>query len=163
MGEEITMDQDNFVIEQLNYIDIGKVISVLNSLADHHNKTSEYFSGVFPTKSFEQIISEISQKVKNGLSIVETIKINNQIIGFSQCTIEKNIGELEYLAILPEYRNRGYGTLLMDRAMKYFEHQPIKRIDIRIVYGNDEAKNFYERYGFRPSLQIMSIITTEKS
>jgi len=156
--EEIKMDQDNIVIEQLNYIDIGNIMHVLNSLAEHHNKTSKYFSGIYPTKSFEQIILEISQKVKNGLSIVDIIKINDRIIGFSQYTIEQNIGELEYLVILPEYRNKGYGKLLMDRAMKYFENKTIKRIDIRIVYGNDNAKRFYEKYGFRFSSQIMSII-----
>jgi len=150
------MNQNNIVIEQLNQDNIGNILYILNSLADHHNKTSKYFSGIYPTKSFEQIISEISQEVKNGISIVDCIKIDDQIIGFSQYTIEKNIGELKYLAILPEYRNKGYGKILMERVMKYFENQSIKRIDIRVIYGNDEAKIFYEKYGFKLSSQILS-------
>ena len=40
--------------------------------------------------------------------------------------------------------------------MKYFENQSIKRIDIRIIFGNDEAKIFYEKYGFKLSSQILS-------
>jgi len=150
------MNQNNIVIEKLNHDNIGDIIYILNSLADHHNKTSKYFSGIYPTKSFEQIISEISQEVKNEISIVDCIKIDDQIIGFSQYTIEKNIGELKYLAILPEHRNKGYGKILMERVMKYFENQSIKRIDIKVIYGNDEAKVFYEKYGFKLSSQILS-------
>ena len=152
------MNQNNIVIEQLNHNNIGNIIYILSSLADHHNKTSKYFGGIYPTKSFEQIISEISQEVKNGISIVDCIKIDDQIIGFSQYIIEKNIGELKYLAILPEYRNKGYGKILMERVMKYFENQSLKRIDIRVIYGNDEAKIFYEKYGFKLSSQILSKI-----
>ena len=152
------MNQNNIVIEKLNHDNIGDIIYILNSLADHHNKTSKYFSGIYPTKSFEQIISEISQEVKNEISIVDCIKIDDQIIGFSQYTIEKNIGELKYLAILPEHRNKGYGKILMERVMKYFENQSIKRIDIKVIYGNDEAKVFYEKYGFKLSSQILSKI-----
>jgi ribosomal protein S18 acetylase RimI-like enzyme len=152
------MDQDNIIIEQLNYTEIGKIMPILFSLADHHNKVSKYFSGNYPLKTFEKIISEISEKIKNKYSIVDIIKINDKIIGFSQYTIEQNIGKLEYLVILPEYRNRGYGKLLMNKALKYFETKVIKKIDIKVVYGNDDAIKFYENYGFQVSSQIMSII-----
>ena len=148
-------DKNNFIIEQLNSNNIGNIMHILNSLADHHNKSSKYFGGIFPTKPFEQIISEISEKVEKGFSVVDTIKINDQIIGFSQYTIEQDIGELEYLAILPEYRNKGYGKILMDKALKYFVTQPVKKINIRVVYGNDDAKRFYEKYGFRTLSEIM--------
>ena len=149
------MNQNNIIIEQLSSNNIGNIIHILKSLADHHNKSSKYFGGIFPSKPFEQIISEISEKVEKGISIVDTIKINDQIIGFSQYTIEQNIGELEHLAILPEYRNMGYGKILMDRALKYFETQPIKKFNIRIVYGNDDAKRFYEKYGFKILSEVM--------
>jgi len=152
------MEQNNVEIEQLKHNEIENIIYVLKSLADHHNKIAKYFNGIYPQKTFEQTILEISQEVENGISIVDSIKINNKIIGFSQYKIEDNIGELKYLAILPEYRNKGYGKLLMDRIMKYFENKKIKRIDIRVVYGNDEAKRFYEKFGFKISSQIMSII-----
>ena len=84
------MDQDNIVIEQLTYNDIGKIMYLLIVLADHHNKTSLNFNGLYPLKPFEKIISEISQKVKDGYSTVDVIKENGQIIAFCQYTMESN-------------------------------------------------------------------------
>jgi ribosomal protein S18 acetylase RimI-like enzyme len=152
------MDQNNIVIEQLNYNDIGNIIYVLSSLADHHNKTSKYFSGFYPLKPFDKTISEISQKVKDGYSTVDVIKKNSEIIAFSQYTIEQNLGKLEYLAVLPEYRNRGYGRILMEKVFQYFKTKNIERIELKVAYRNDDAKKFYEYFGFKLLSQNMTMI-----
>lgn len=152
------MEKDNIKIENLDYTEIGKIMYLLTALADHHNKTSIYFSGFYPLKPFEEIISEISQKVKDGYSTADVIQENGQIIAFSQYTIEQNLGKLEYLAVLPEYRNRGYGKLLMDRVLKYFKAKNIVRIELKVAYGNDNAKRFYEYYGFKLLSQNMTMI-----
>ena len=152
------MDQENILIEQLNYNDIGKIMHLLTALADHHNKTSLNFNGLYPLKPFEKIISEISQKVKDGYSKVDVIIENGRIIAFCQYTIEQNLGKLEYLAVLPEYRKRGYGRILMDRVLQYFKAKNIVRIELKVVYGNNNAKEFYEYYGFKLLSQNMTMI-----
>ncbi|MDR2941683.1 MAG: GNAT family N-acetyltransferase [Treponema sp.] len=148
----------NILIENLNYSEVGNLMVLLKTLAEHHNKTSLHFSGFYPLKSFEQAISEMSQKIKDGYAMVDVIRVDGQIIAFSQYSVEQNIGKLEFLAVLPEYRNNGYGGLLMEKALKYFETKPIKRIELRVAYGNDNAKRFYEQYGFRILSQNMAII-----
>jgi ribosomal protein S18 acetylase RimI-like enzyme len=70
---------------------------------------------------------------------------------------------LEFLAVLPEYRNNGYGGLLIEKALKYFETKPIKRIELKVAYGNDNAKRFYEQYGFHILSQNMAIICDERN
>jgi len=152
------MEKDNIIIKNLNYTEIGKIMHLLIALADHHNKTSVNFIGFYPLKPFEKIISEISQKIKDGYSTVDIIQENGQIIAFSQYTIEQNLGILEYLVILPEYRNRGYGKLLMDRVLKYFKDKNIARVELKVAYGNDDAKRFYENYGFKLLSQNMTMI-----
>ena len=154
--------EKNILIKELIHTEIGSIIHVLKTLAEHHNRTSVYFKGNYPSKPFEQIINEISQKIKDGFSKVDVVMENHKIIGFSQYTIQDNIGELEYLVILPEYRNCGYGKMIMDKVIEYFKTHQVKRIDIRIVYGNDDAKGFYEKYGFKISSQIMSIVSENK-
>jgi ribosomal protein S18 acetylase RimI-like enzyme len=154
------MENDNIIIENLNYAEIGNIMPLLLALADHHNKTSVYFGGFYPLKPFEKTIYEISQKVKDGYSTVDVVKENSQIIAFSQYTTEQNLGKLEFLAVLPEYRGRGYGGLLMDRIFKYFKTKEIERIELKVAYGNDDAKRFYEHYGFRLLSQNMTIISS---
>jgi len=151
------MNNDNTIIESLNHTETGNILPLLEFLAEHHNKVSTNFSGMYPLKPLEQVICEISQAVKNGYSKVDVVKKNNHIIGFSQYTIENNAGELKFLVVLPEHKNQGYGKLLIERALKYFEEQQVKRIDIRVLYGNDDAKRFYEKYGFKVASQIMSL------
>jgi len=150
------MQKNNITTESLSPSEIKNILPLLKFLAEHHNKVSKYFGGMYPIKSFEQVLFEISQKVENGVSKVDVVKKDNQIVGFSQYEIENNVGELKFLVILPEYKNQGYGKLLIERALKYFESQQVKRIDIRVVYGNDNAKMFYEKYGFKVASQIMS-------
>jgi len=152
------MDQDNIVIKKINYNDIGKIMHLLIALADHHNKTSKYFSGFYPLKPFDKIISEISQKVKNRNSTVDVIMKNSQIIAFSQYTIEQNLGKLEYLTVLPEYRNLGYGKKLMGRVLQYFKTKNIARIELKVAYGNNDAQKFYEYFGFKLLSQNMTMI-----
>jgi ribosomal protein S18 acetylase RimI-like enzyme len=152
------MEKDDIIIENLEYTEIGNIMHLLSALADHHNKISVYFSGFYPLKPFEKVISEISQKAKDGYSTVDAVKENGQIIAFSQYTIEQNLGKLEFLAVLPEYRGRGYGRLLMDKLLKYFKIKKIERIELKVAYGNDDTKRFYEHYGFRLLSQNMTII-----
>ena len=37
------------------------------------------------------------------------------------------------------------------------ENQSLKRIDIRVVYGNDDAQRFYEKLGFKPLSVLLSM------
>ena len=62
------MEKDDIIIENLEYTEIGNIMHLLSALADHHNKISVYFSGFYPLKPFEKVISEISQKVKDGFN-----------------------------------------------------------------------------------------------
>ena len=152
------MIKENIVIEDLNHTETKSLIPILKSLADHHNKTSINFKGIYPQKSFEELISEISENIKDGYSKVNVARKNDEVIGFCQYSMDKTVGNFNFLVILPEYRNLGYGSILMDKALKYFETQQVKKIEIKIVYGNDEAIRFYEKYGFKIKTQTMTLI-----
>ena len=146
-------------INELSFTEIGGILPLLEFLAENDDKKSKYFGGIgmYPTEPFEQTISEISKEVENGYSKIDVVKNNNRIIGFTQYAIKNSIGELKYLVMLPEYKNQGYGKLLIERAINYFKTKQIKRIDLGVVYRNDNAKIFYEKYGFKTSALIMSL------
>lgn len=55
---------------------------------------------------------------------------------------------LERLAVLPEYRHRGFGKLLLDRASEECKIRGAEVISIGIVDENTELKDWYARSGF---------------
>lgn len=76
-------------------------------------------------------------------------------VGFCRIDIADNIGKLNYLVVLQEYRGKGYGVQLMNWAMKTFAEHHINHVDVKVIDGND-AIHFYENYGFKTKSHILS-------
>jgi ribosomal protein S18 acetylase RimI-like enzyme len=62
------------------------------------------------------------------------------------------IGEIESLAVLPEERGAGLGTLLLDVAEALLATAGAHDIRLFVLAGNDAAQRFYERRGMSPVL-----------
>lgn len=56
---------------------------------------------------------------------------------------------MEKLAVLPEFRHRGYGRMIMDFVSDFVRKNGGKRIGIGIINENTVLKQWYENYGFR--------------
>lgn len=55
---------------------------------------------------------------------------------------------MEKLAVLPEYRHRGFGKQLMDFVFAYVRRESGKKVSIGIINENTVLKNWYRDYGF---------------
>jgi ribosomal protein S18 acetylase RimI-like enzyme len=66
------------------------------------------------------------------------------------------MAELETLVVLPELRNTGLGTRLLDAVEEELDRQGITEVIVGIVAGNDGARRLYERRGFRPRWLVLS-------
>jgi ribosomal protein S18 acetylase RimI-like enzyme len=55
---------------------------------------------------------------------------------------------MERLAVLPQYRHKGYGTILMDFVTEQVKKCGGKKISIGIINDNKVLKNWYNKYGF---------------
>ena len=70
-------------------------------------------------------------------------------IGF--IAVEKdntNLYYVERLAVLPEYRHRGYGAQLMQFAFEYIKTNGGKKVSIGIINEQTILKNWYKGLGF---------------
>lgn len=70
-------------------------------------------------------------------------------IGF--VAIEKaneNVYYMERLAVLPEYRHKGYGKELVDFAFSVVKGNNGKKISIGVINNNKRLKDWYIQYGF---------------
>jgi [ribosomal protein S18]-alanine N-acetyltransferase len=53
------------------------------------------------------------------------------------------------LAVLPDYRGRGYGTALLAHALDEAAAHGAHRATLEVRRSNDPARRLYERFGFR--------------
>jgi ribosomal protein S18 acetylase RimI-like enzyme len=68
----------------------------------------------------------------------------------------ETMAELETLVVLPELRNTGLGTRMLDAVEEELSRQGITEVIVGIVAGNDGAQRLYERRGFRPRWLVLS-------
>lgn len=151
----------------------NKIELVQISIEEFKEKLQESYLAIFPAEE-RKPIALIEKFYHQG--IIQLIKIvkKAEIIGFMTLnSIEPDgYGVLDYLAILPKYREKGFGA----EAMKQFLDQENNRKGIYIEVdqeglGKEDKENrirerrtkFYERLGFRKldfDLTLFSVIYT---
>jgi ribosomal protein S18 acetylase RimI-like enzyme len=72
------------------------------------------------------------------------------------------MAELETLVVLPELRNAGLGTRMLDAVEAELDRQGISEVIVGIVAGNDAARRLYERRGFTPRWLVLSRSGTDQ-
>lgn len=73
---------------------------------------------------------------------------NGQILGYANLRILAGEGEIQRIAVLPEFRRLGAGRKLMDAMVGYAREKQVYAITLEVRAGNQAARNLYESYGF---------------
>jgi ribosomal protein S18 acetylase RimI-like enzyme len=76
--------------------------------------------------------------------------LNKGQVGF--VAVEKaddGVYYLDKLAVLPEYRHRGYGARLVDFVVGYVKKQGGQKISLGMIDESTILKNWYKKLGFR--------------
>lgn len=148
---------DNLIIYECNLKDIEQIKYICektfsetfmenNSKEDMENYLSEHFS-------YEQLESEIRNQdskffvVRNNEEVVAYMKIN-----FDKAQTEKghnNTLEVQRIYILKEYKGKGIGKLLMQRAIQIAKENNLNYIWLGVWEHNFSAIKFYEKQGFK--------------
>lgn len=119
----------------------------LNSI--HFNK-SVHFKSKYEKFTFDRRMEPIHKKAQNGIIKIDMLLDSDigKYIGYCLSSIEDNLGEIESIFIENQYRKLKLGDKLIRSALNWFELNSVTNIQINVVYANDEAVPFYERYGF---------------
>ena len=141
-------------IRRITSEEIPKLYECIKALSEYHNEVSLYHKGSYPTKPYEETLEKFARDDASGLSEFAVIEDGGKIAGFSKIDLEKDCGKLDYLIVLEEYRGKGYGKALMDRAMARFREKGIRKIELKVVAGNN-AIHLYEKYGFKINAHIL--------
>lgn len=59
---------------------------------------------------------------------------------------------LERLAIIPEYRNKGFGKSLIEYVFREVKKLGCKKVSIGIIAKQQELKQWYSKIGFKEGI-----------
>ncbi|WP_346930155.1 GNAT family N-acetyltransferase [Clostridium sp.] len=72
---------------------------------------------------------------------------NSELIGYVSVVSNGVLDAyIQDLIVRPDYQNKGIGTELMNKAISYIKEKGIYMISV--IYGEEELRSFYERFGF---------------
>ncbi len=75
----------------------------------------------------------------------------NEVMAFSQSAVlgeTETVGEIRWLHVAPEYRDRGVGSELLEYTTDVLQSQGVDRIRGVVLEGNDDGVAFYGDHGF---------------
>ncbi|MGG0757027.1 N-acetyltransferase family protein [Brevibacillus laterosporus] len=111
---------------------------------------------------FEKIEEPIHKLLEKGAWYLVG-KQNEQIVGWvlagsiiEQFT-DRELGYIFELYVMPEFRGKGYATPLMEAAIQRLKEQGYPEIRLNVYVAN-QAKELYEKLGFRERNVIMSLM-----
>jgi N-acetylglutamate synthase len=88
-----------------------------------------------------------------GLSFV--FEINKRIIGTVLCGHDGRRGYIYHLAIDQESRRQGIGRALITHSLNELHRRHISKCHLFLYNDNEDAKQFYERIGWKKRSELM--------
>ncbi len=74
--------------------------------------------------------------------------MDNKIVGMIDYWITFEIGQINQIAVLQQYRNQGIASLLLQEAFKDMVNNEVYNTTLEVRIHNQSAINFYLKHGF---------------
>lgn len=71
------------------------------------------------------------------------------ILGYCNLRILAGEGEIQRIAVLPQYRRHGLGRKLMEAMMDVSRENQVETVSLEVRESNVAARRLYESYGFQ--------------
>lgn len=71
-----------------------------------------------------------------------------KILGYCNLRILAGEGEVQRIAVLPQYRGRGLGRKMMEAMMNISRENQVTAVSLEVRESNTAARSLYESYGF---------------
>ena len=130
----------NFLCVYINY----KMISIKQMNKEDIDLCYELDSNTISLWSKEQWSNEFK---KDGTKIFGLL-IKNLVIGICVFQVVLDEAQINYFAINKKYREKGFGSYLMNYLIKRCEKLNIKKLFLEVSNFNIIAEKFYSRFDF---------------
>ena len=102
-------------------------------------------------------LREFEKEFDNGYLMYGYLQ-DNQMVGFLSMRQKENELDIQDIAVLPEYQNRGYGSELFQFAKELAIKSNCRKISLGMVYDNLPLRKWYQDRGFK----VVELINFEK-
>jgi len=122
---------------------LSVIINSFSTVAEELKLTKET-APTNPAFITDERLLEIFNKIKCFGLYYENLPIG--FFGLEES--EDSMLMLEKLSVLPEYRHKGFGKMILDYTVKFASEMGFKKISIAIINENYILKKWYRDYGF---------------
>ena len=99
------------------------------------------FSDPWSKKSFEE-------ELKSRFSIPLVVKSGTRVVGYACLWHVYDQMEIANIAVSPEFRGKGIGSMIMRRVLEEAREQGCRSVILSVRESNKAAISLYERFGF---------------
>ena len=150
------------VMVTVNYISgnarqIDKIIPLWEQLNRQHLSMSPYFKEYYKTLTFQDRKRAILQR-GFGRQVHVDLALGNAdvLVGYCVSSIDRTLtGEIDSIFVVPELRERGVGTTLMEKTLEWLKSKGSKKNIVSVAVGNEQSYVFYEQFGFYPRRTLL--------
>lgn len=149
----------------IDHIDVLKPLWI--SLHKHHAEVAPQLGSIRSKEaSWSTRRSEYLEWFEKPSTFIILAELEKQFIGYTfvrvregksaTWNVSQQIGEIETLSILPEYRGYGVGVGLLNYAYTELKKANVYEVSLGVIATNQAAIRFYEKQGFESILQYMN-------
>jgi ribosomal protein S18 acetylase RimI-like enzyme len=146
-------------ITQLESERLDELEPLWRSLHRHHRDVSELPVLVDDDLSWERRRAWYGRLLAGGEAFALVARDGARPVGYAFVEVRdgaddtwpygRRMAELATLSVAPDDRGGGVGTALMDAVDEQLERRGVVDLQMFVMAGNDRARAFYERRGFR--------------
>lgn len=92
---------------------------------------------------------DIEEKIRFQPNLFFVATLNGEVVGSVMVGYEGHRGWLNYLAVAPEHRRRGYGRKLVEKATAELAQIGCQKLNLQVRKDTAAAVEFYKQVGFK--------------
>jgi GNAT superfamily N-acetyltransferase len=149
------------IVEKARVDQVSGIMSIWKDFMDYHAELDRFFTRRADGHvNFRRYVETLLASER---SLMVVAIENEQVIGYSLAEIAdyppvfetERHGQIMDMAVLPRFRRKGAGELMLAYLNRWFDGQGVKRIELRIASKNAMGRSFWEKHGFKEYMLML--------
>jgi ribosomal protein S18 acetylase RimI-like enzyme len=155
-GKGMSMGRVEYITADEHSLD--KIRHLWEQLNEHHYERASHFQNHYEQMTFEDRKAYFTAITSTGTIHLDLARdsVTDRFVGYCVSSVSSdNNGEIESIFVEPDYRSNHIGSDLICRALDRMDASGVQRKRVSVGEGNEEAWEFYRKFGFYPRMTIL--------